>query len=179
LPARSSVNRGWDDATPEDWLEHYASNVAAVVRCIQGFLPAMRAAGWGWIIQLGTGEVINPFPVMPDYTASKAALVNLTVSLSKHLSRTGVTVNTVSPGIVHTDGVERFYRSQAAKQGWGTDWSKIESPVLAEVLDNPVGRLAPQGDRQPGRTIGQSHQKLRYCQCIRQASIDYSRRTFP
>jgi hypothetical protein len=30
---------------------------------------------------------------------------------------------------------------QAAKQGWGTDWSKIESPVLAEVLDNPVGRL--------------------------------------
>jgi NAD(P)-dependent dehydrogenase (short-subunit alcohol dehydrogenase family) len=123
--------------------------------------------------------VINPFPVMPDYTASKAALVNLTVSLSKHLSRTGVTVNTVSPGIVHTDGVERFYRSQAAKQGWGTDWSKIESPVLAEVLDNPVGRLAPQGDRQPGRTIGQSHQKLRYCQCIRQASIDYSRRRFP
>jgi NAD(P)-dependent dehydrogenase (short-subunit alcohol dehydrogenase family) len=32
------ANRGWDDARPEDWLELYALNVAAAVRCIQGFL---------------------------------------------------------------------------------------------------------------------------------------------
>src|SRR5215468_2063714 len=90
------VNRGWDDATPEDWLELYAINVAAAVRCINGFLPAMRAAGWGRIVQIGTGEAINPFPTMPDYAATKAALLNLTVSLAKHLDRTGITVNTVS-----------------------------------------------------------------------------------
>ena len=41
------ANRGWDDARPEDWLELYALNVAAAVRCIQGFLPDMRSAGWG------------------------------------------------------------------------------------------------------------------------------------
>ena len=65
--AGAFANRGWDDAAPEDWLALYVTNVAAVVRCIQGFLPAMRAAGWGRIVQIGTGEAVNPFPIMPDY----------------------------------------------------------------------------------------------------------------
>ena len=101
----------------------------------------MRAGGWGRIIQIGTGEAINPFPTMPDYAATKAALLNLTVSLSKFLARSGITVNTVSPGIVVTASVEQFYRHEASRRGWGQDWAAIEAGVLAEVLDNPVGRL--------------------------------------
>jgi 3-oxoacyl-[acyl-carrier protein] reductase len=139
--AGAYANRSWEDATPEDWLELYAINVAAVVRCIRAFLPVMRAGRWGRIIQLGTGEAINPFPTMPDYAASKAALLNLTVSLSKHLSRSGITVNTISPGIVVTPGVEQFYRREASRRGWGQDWASIEAGVLTEILDIPVGRL--------------------------------------
>lgn len=135
------VNRGWDQTTPEDWLDLYAVNVAAAVRLIQGFLPAMRAAGFGRIIQIGTGEAVNPFATMPDYAASKAALLNLTVSLSKHLARSGVTVNTVSPGIVVTPGVRDFYRKEATRRCWPDDWAGIEARILAEILDNPVGRL--------------------------------------
>jgi 3-oxoacyl-[acyl-carrier protein] reductase len=135
------VNRGWDQATPEDWLDLYAVNVAAVVRLIQGFVPVMRSAGFGRIIQIGTGEAVNPFATMPDYAASKAALLNLTVSLFKHLARSGVTVNTVSPGIVVTPGVQEFYRKEAARRGWPDDWAGIEDRILAEILDNPVGRL--------------------------------------
>lgn len=139
--AAAFVNRGWDDTTPEDWLELYALNVGGVVRCIRGFLPAMRAAGWGRVIQIGTGEAINPIPTMPDYAATKAALLNLTVSLAKHLAHSGITANTVSPGIVVTPGVEAFYRLEAARRGWGEDWTAIEDHILAEVLDNPTGRL--------------------------------------
>jgi NAD(P)-dependent dehydrogenase (short-subunit alcohol dehydrogenase family) len=64
--AGAFANRGWDAAAPEDWLALYATNVAAVVRCIQGFLPAMRASGWGRIVQIGTGEAVNhsrPCPI--------------------------------------------------------------------------------------------------------------------
>jgi NAD(P)-dependent dehydrogenase (short-subunit alcohol dehydrogenase family) len=139
--AGAFANRTWDDATPQNWLELYAVNVAAAVQCIQGFLPAMRAAGWGRIIQIGTGEAINPFPFMPDYSATKAAVLNLTVSLAKHLDRTGITVNTVSPGIVATPGVTDFYRAEGARRGWGQDWTAIEARVLAEICDNPTGRL--------------------------------------
>ena len=139
--AGAFVNRGWDQATPEDWLELYAVNVAAAVRLIHGFLPTMRGARFGRIIQIGTGEAINPFATMPDYAASKAALLNLTVSLSKHLADSGVTVNTVSPGIIVTPGVQEFYRKEAARRGWPDDWAGIEARILAEILDNPVGRL--------------------------------------
>jgi len=139
--AGAFVNRGWDEAAPQDWLDLYQVNVAAAVQCIQGFVPDMRAAGWGRVIQIGTGEAINPFPFMPDYAATKAALQNLTVSLAKHLDRSGITANTVSPGIVVTPGVEAFYRAEAARRGWGQDWQAIEASVLAEILNNPTGRL--------------------------------------
>jgi NAD(P)-dependent dehydrogenase (short-subunit alcohol dehydrogenase family) len=139
--AAAYVNRGWSEATPEDWMDLYGINVASAVRCIQGFVSGMTERGWGRIIQLGTGEAIRPFAFMPDYAASKGALLNLTVSLAQHLARTGVTVNTVSPGIVVTPAVESFYRQEAGRRGWGEDWADIESHVLSDVLDVPVGRL--------------------------------------
>jgi 3-oxoacyl-[acyl-carrier protein] reductase len=139
--AAAFVKRSWDAASPEDWLEMYAINVASVVRVIHAVLPSMRQGGWGRIIQMGTGEAVNPFAFMPDYAASKAAILNLTVSLAKHLNRSGITVNTVSPGIVITPGVEQFYRQEATSRGWGEDWGDIEQHVLEDVLDNPTGRL--------------------------------------
>jgi len=63
------------------------------------------------------------------------------VSLAKHLDRSGITVNTVSPGIIVTPGVEAFYRREAAHRGWAEDWPAIEAGVLADILNNPAGRL--------------------------------------
>jgi 3-oxoacyl-[acyl-carrier protein] reductase len=37
--------------------------------------------------------------------------------------------------------VARFYRSEAVRRGWGQDWQAIQAGVLAEILDNPTGRL--------------------------------------
>jgi 3-oxoacyl-[acyl-carrier protein] reductase len=131
----------WETADPRSWEQLYRENVAAAVGLVQRLVPGMRERRWGRVIQIASGEATNPFPTMPDYAASKAALVNLSVSLAKSLDRTGVTANTVSPGIVVTPGVERFFRGVAAERGWGESWDEIERHVLAEVLDNPTGRL--------------------------------------
>jgi 3-oxoacyl-[acyl-carrier protein] reductase len=109
---------------------------------IRLFVPHMKNQGWGRIIQMASGEATQPFAFMPDYAATKAALVNLTVSLSKELANTGITVNTISPGIIVTPGVEHFYREMATTRGWTTEnWNEIEKHVIREVLYNPLGRL--------------------------------------
>jgi NAD(P)-dependent dehydrogenase (short-subunit alcohol dehydrogenase family) len=140
------ANTTWEQATAEDWLRGYNRNVVTAVRLIRTLVPGMRERGWGRIVQLSSGEATAPFAIMPEYAAAKAALVNLTVSLAKKLARTGITVNTVSPGIVVTPGVDAFYRKVAAERGWGDSWADIEAAVLREVLDNPTGRLGRPAD---------------------------------
>lgn len=135
------ANQSWMDTTAEGWATCYQANVLSSVRLIQRLVPQMTARGWGRIIHMASGEAAHPFAFMPDYAATKAALVNLTVSLAKELACTGITVNTVSPGIIVTEGVERFYREVAVSRGWGTEWAAIEQGVLREVLNNLVGRL--------------------------------------
>jgi 3-oxoacyl-[acyl-carrier protein] reductase len=129
------------DSTPEQWAQLYSVNVLSMVRMIRHAVRGMKKAGWGRIVQLASGDATQPFAFMPDYAASKAAVVNLTVSLSKELAATGITVNTVSPGIIATKAVEEFYRRTAANRGWGQDWHTVEVGVLKEILPNTVGRL--------------------------------------
>jgi 3-oxoacyl-[acyl-carrier protein] reductase len=140
------ANTTWANSTSDGWRAAYQVNVVSATELIRRLVPGMRERGWGRVIQISSGEATNPFPTMPDYAATKAALVNLTVSLAKDLDRTGVTANTISPGLIVTPGVETFFREVAAERGWGEDWTDIEARVLREVLDNPTGRLGRPDD---------------------------------
>ena len=111
----------------------YEANVVSVVRLLKRFLPGMIEQRYGRLIQIASGEASNPFPTMADYAASKAALVNASVSLAKALDSTGVTANTVSPEIIVTPGVEAFFRTEAPRRGWGDrmlrkDGSAVSAP---------------------------------------------------
>ena len=136
--------RTWDSAEPADWLTNYETNVVSAVRLIRLAMPDMKARGWGRIINNGSAEGMQPPAQMPDYAAAKAALNNLTVSLAKHLAGTGVTANTISPGIVATPALKAFFATAARDQGWADpdDWSAVERHVVTEWADNTVGRLA-------------------------------------
>jgi 3-oxoacyl-[acyl-carrier protein] reductase len=131
----------WLDATPAEWVAAYQGNVVSTVRMIRRFVPGMKAAGWGRIIQISSLVAHRPAVVIPDYAAAKAALINLTVGLSRTLANTGITVNSISPGIILTPGVEGWLRSLAGQFGWGTEWAEIEKHALAELAPNHSGRI--------------------------------------
>jgi NAD(P)-dependent dehydrogenase (short-subunit alcohol dehydrogenase family) len=136
----------WDSACTEDWLDMYQKNVLSVARLVQGIVPTMKQRAWGRIVNLGTVGSHRPGKIMPHYYASKGALANLGVSLTQELAGTGITVNTVSPGLIHTPELEAGYRVKARKKGWGDDWEKIVAHIVSEEFPNPCGRLATRED---------------------------------
>jgi len=134
---------GWMETTPEKWADMFNHDVLSMVRLIRHLSPGMREAGWGRIVQVASSAAMQPYSHGPDYSAVKAAIVNLTVSLSKDLAGSGVTAVTISPGPIRTKGFEALWRAYAKNNGkdWGEEWSEIEPNVVREVLPNPTGRV--------------------------------------
>jgi 3-oxoacyl-[acyl-carrier protein] reductase len=116
----------WFEVGTAEWLGTLQQNLLSAVRMIRAFVPAMRDCGWGRVINISSGGGAEPPVSVPDYCAAKAGLNNLTVSLSKELSRSGVTVNTVSPGCTRTDMFERNLERMAEANGWPDDMDERE-----------------------------------------------------
>lgn len=132
----------WWDTDADAWVDMYQKNVLSGVALVQALVPGMQRKGWGRVIQLGTVGSKQPGKVMPHYYAAKGALPTMGVSLAQALANTGITVNTVSPGIIRTAEVEAGYRVLAERKGWGEDWDSIEAKVVERDYPNPCGRLA-------------------------------------
>lgn len=132
----------WGRSTTDDWVDIYQKNVLSAVRLVDAFSPQMKVNGWGRIVQLGTIGSHQPNSIMPHYYSAKGALATMGVSLTKELSNTGITVNTVSPGLIHTPEIEASYRRRAKKLGWGDDWDTIVERIVEKDFPNPCGRLA-------------------------------------
>ncbi|MDQ3454262.1 MAG: SDR family oxidoreductase [Actinomycetota bacterium] len=135
------AEHGFVDATDADWTSAFAGNVISAVGCARGVIPAMRRAGWGRIITIGTRGVATPLPNMVEYSAAKAALVNATKALARELAGTGITANVVSPGVILTPGLREMFESRARAGGDDRSWEDIEGEVVADYAPNPVGRL--------------------------------------
>ncbi|MEM7096720.1 MAG: SDR family oxidoreductase [Pseudomonadota bacterium] len=129
----------WSKSSADDWIEAYQKNVLSVQRMVQAFLPGMRDANWGRIINLGTVGSSRPNKRMPGYYAAKGALANMSVSLAKEVAGSGIRVNLVSPGLILTPEVEAAYLEKGKREGWGDTWEEVEPKVAADI---PIQRIA-------------------------------------
>lgn len=139
------VNPSWFSTTIEDWTSVYEANVIAAVRLIHRLVPAMKDKGWGRVINISTAAAITPTSAQPAYGASKAAMLNFSLGLSKALSRSGVTSNCISPGMIRTEGLVEFLTDFASKRGWGDDIARAEEYV-AKGSGQTVGRIGEVND---------------------------------
>lgn len=140
--AAGKQQQDWLGTSPEVWAATYQTNVISAVRLIQYFIAQMKQRGWGRIIQLASASATQPLPFsLPDYQASKAAVVNFTVGLAKYLGGSGITVNTITPGTILTPALERTFRDWARARNWGEEWGEIERRAVAEMFPNPSGRV--------------------------------------
>lgn len=93
------------DASAIGWAAfsaQFEGSVRGALNTMQTALPAMQAAGFGRIVNIGTNLFQNPVVPYHDYTAAKAALLALTRTAAADLGPSGITVNMVSGGLLRT-----------------------------------------------------------------------------
>lgn len=86
------------EAKDEDWDRVLTSNLNAVHWGCQVFGKQMAAAGGGSILNIASVSAHLPLSRVFAYSASKAAVVNLTQNVARELAPLGVRVNALCPG---------------------------------------------------------------------------------
>ncbi len=129
----------FEELKDEDWMDLYELNVMSMVRAIRGVLPVMKEQQWGRIINISSESGSQPDPEMPHYNATKAAIKNLTKSLSKQYGDEGIRINTVSPAFVKATPVNEMLEKTAREENISLD--EAEAKMLEEFRPHiEVGR---------------------------------------
>ena len=86
-----------------DWAHHMALNIGVTFHCIRAALPAMQAARYGRIVNIGsvTGPLVT-IDGSSGYATAKAAIGGMTRSVALEYGAEGITCNAVLPGWIQT-----------------------------------------------------------------------------
>ena len=138
---------------PDRWANTISVHVLGTFYGCRAAIPAMLERGGGRIVNMsGVGG-----PNDTSYDAAKTAIVNITENLSVELAGTGITVNAISPGSIHTrmweevrdmalaaGDVEMYEKGVAVTSGGGASIERAaELAVLlgSDQCGNLSGRL--------------------------------------
>ena len=96
------------ETDPDDWWREVEVNLRGPALWLHTALPGMVARGSGRVLVVGSGFGQEPVASASAYSVSKTAVERLAEGVALELAGTGVTVLTVSPGLVRTDMTEAF-----------------------------------------------------------------------
>jgi 3-oxoacyl-[acyl-carrier protein] reductase len=101
------------ESVRDDWTFVFDVNVIGTVLCCKAVLPAMIEKGYGRIVNIASIAGKEGNPKMGPYSASKAAVIALTKSLSKELVGKGnICVNSVAPAVIQTPILDQLDQAQ-------------------------------------------------------------------
>ncbi|MGE0789654.1 MAG: SDR family NAD(P)-dependent oxidoreductase [Sandaracinaceae bacterium] len=135
----------FDEVTLEDWKQTVDVNLWGVVYGCHAFVPAMKARGRGFVINVASSAGLLSLPDMSPYNVTKAGVVALSETLHAELRTHGVHVSVLCPTFFTTrimesarGPVDRDTRAAVQKL---MARSKIQAPdvaraALAAVVDN-------------------------------------------
>ena len=126
--------------TDEMWRNTLELDLVVALRTMRAAIPVMLENDHSVIINIGSLNARLPDPAVLDYSAAKAALVNVSKSLSKEFGGRGLRVNTVDPGPVATDlwlGADGVAAAVAASSG-----QRPEDVAAAAAAGMATGRFS-------------------------------------
>jgi len=129
------------DGFEESWDQTLAVNLTGMARTIRACVDDLRRNGDGRVVNIASSEALGATAYLSAYTASKHGVVGLTKALAVELGRSGVTVNAVCPGPIHTgmtaiipdDAKAKFARRRVPAGRYG-DPAEVAHAVWSLVL---------------------------------------------
>jgi len=124
------------DMTPEDAQAVHDVNVLGIIWCTQAFVPHLRAAGGGSIVNMSSGAAWTNSPGLGLYPATKAAVESLTKTMALELGPGNIRANAIGPGLIVSDGTAGSYQGErAAQRAKGVPMGRLGSPDdIADVV---------------------------------------------
>ena len=104
------------------------------LRMAQLCVPYMQKTGWGRIVNVAGGAGTSPSAANLPTSLANIGVLNITRALSDAVSKDGILVNTICPGMTNTDRARTLARSQAERRG-----------VDVEVVVAEMGKAVPAG----------------------------------
>lgn len=136
--AGANYRVSFDDQTEEMWRTIIDIGLTGSFLGIKAVIPAMRSAGGGVILNMGSLAAIRPGRGSPAYGASKMGMVGLTRSAAASYAADNIRCVLISPGHVDT----AFIRKDNPHSP--NDWStSIDNPdnLYRRLSSTPLGRL--------------------------------------
>jgi 2-keto-3-deoxy-L-fuconate dehydrogenase len=124
------------EATDAEWSFGFELNCRSMFHTMQAFLPGMLARKQGVILNMASvASSLKGVPSRFIYSATKAAVIGMTRSLSADYVTQGIRCNCLCPGTVLTPSLEERIEANAETAG------SVAAARAAFVARQPMGRL--------------------------------------
>ncbi|NRB40094.1 MAG: SDR family NAD(P)-dependent oxidoreductase [Pseudomonadales bacterium] len=101
-----TLQKNFESHSSDDWQRVIGINLFGVIYGCQAFLPYLRAADTGHIVNLSSMAGFAGLPTQSSYSASKAAVKALSESLWSELKQDNIGVTCVHPGAIKTNMIQ-------------------------------------------------------------------------
>jgi NAD(P)-dependent dehydrogenase (short-subunit alcohol dehydrogenase family) len=132
---------GLHDTNLDDWRKCFETNVLGTLTLLRAVHPAMKQAGGGSIVLIGSQSMFKPSLPQAGYGASKGALLTATYYLAQELGPDNVRVNMVVPSWMWGPPVEMFLAGRAKNEG-----RTLEAVVGEITKDFAMRRMTEDGE---------------------------------
>ena len=150
-----NIRKPPQDLAAEEWDSVISTNLTSAFLCSQAAHPAMKAAGGGKIINIGSMLSIFGASFAPAYAASKGGIVQFTRSCACAWAPDNIQVNAILPGWIDTELTQRarqeidglhdkvLARTPAARWGASGDFAGIAVFLSSAASDFVTGTAIP------------------------------------
>lgn len=125
------------DAQASAFVAAFEQHLLGAHAAVQAVLPAMRAAGWGRIVNIISTSVREPIANLGVSNTVRGAVAAWAKTLSRELGPAGITVNNVLPGYTRTQRLQQILDDRVQRSGHSEQ--QVAQSMLGSV---PLGRFA-------------------------------------